>query len=400
MSFARPHSSRSPLWLVALLCLGCLPPHDALAHGLGGRANDPYAVPLGPLPKGFFVNRPQRPAILRTVDVRNPAEFDRCASRNGSRLRVHVNIPRPVTVRASDMEILVDPGVQIAKLMVAKGQRRVRIHGGNYGSIMLQLPNGGTMGKGFGQNDFVQDVMVDDVTIDNEDSNNPAFGMYGRRVAIVDSRIRSTTYAIWGRGIEPGPGMPTQPVQDLIVARCVLESNGRSPRGDGHIEGAKNEATVRLVYMERSAIVDSYLLNSVDGFVPVPAGGNTKANYRIHGKSDQNLFARNVLVNSGTQFAADDDDLGAFYFIGNTFYHSSPDLFNPKAGHVRYVEARDNVVYTSSQQRCLGCRCKQPAWRVEHNEVRPFKSPPPPPERWAGPQGDDQRGAKVSGAKE
>lgn len=342
--------------------------------------SDPYAIALGRLPEGYFVNPPARPVIKRSVDAHTTAELQRVISRPGTRVRVRADIAPGVMVRASDIELIADPGVRIESLVIEKGRGRVRISGGTYRSILLQLPNGGAMGKSFGPNDFVHDVMVDGVTIDNP-AARPAFEVYGRRVAIVDSTIRSGAYAIWARGIEPGPAAPPMEVQDLIVARCVLESRGRSPRGDGRIEGAVNEATVRLVHMNRSAIVDSYLVNSVDGYIPVPKGGNTKANYRIHGKSDQNLFARNVLVNSGVQFAGDADQLGSFYFLGNVFYHSSPDLFNPKAGNVRYLEARDNVVYTRGRRRCFCCGFEKQPWKLENNAIRPFKQPPEAPAR-------------------
>jgi hypothetical protein len=350
-------------------------------HG-GKRSADPYAYPLGPLPKGFFINRPSRPQIVREAEVRSAADFAREAQQSGTRLRVHTDIPMSMTVRGSDIEVLVDRGVRIDSLTIAKGSQRVRISGGKYRFIALQLPNGGRMGSNFGDRDFVQDVMIDGVDIDSNTPTQPAIGMYGRRVAIVDSHIRAATYAIWGAGPSPGTGLDPVEIQDLIVARCTLESRGRSRTGDGNVQGViYNEATVRLVHINRSAIVDSYVQNTIDGFVPVPEGSNTKANYRIHGKSDQNLFARNVLVNSGTQFANTDDDLGAFYFNDNVFYHSSPDLFNPHKGNVRYVEAHGNVVYTRGQQNCLGCAFKRPDWKLDTNEFRPFKTPPKPPAR-------------------
>jgi hypothetical protein len=350
------------------------------ADGHSGNAADPYTYPLGELPKRFFINRPKRPQISREVEIRSAADFVRAAQQSGTRLRVRADIPMAMNVRGSDIEVIVDRGVRLDSILIAKGSQRVRISGGEYRFIALQLPNGGAMGSNFGDRDFATDVMIDGVTIDSKTPPQPAIGMYGRRVMIVDSRIRSATYAIWGAGISPGPGLDPVPIEDLIVARSVLESCGRSRGGDGKVEGALyNEATVRLVHIRRSVIVDSYVVNSIDGIVPVPEGSNTKANYRIHGKSDQNFFARNVLVNSGTQFAASDDDLGSFYFNDNILYHSSPDLFNPRAGKVRYVEAHGNVVYTRGRQTCLACGFKNPDWKLEKNEFRPFKAPPKPP---------------------
>lgn len=345
------------------------------------RAADPYAYPLGSLPKGFIINRPSRPQIVREADIRSPAEFAREA-RPGTRLRVHVDMPMTAIVRASDVEVLVDPGVRIDSMVIGRASQRVRISGGKYRYIALERPNAGSGGSNFGDRDFVQDVMIDGVDVDSNTPTQPGIGMYGRRVAIVDSHVRAATYAIWGAGVAPGPGLAEAQIQDLIVARCTLESRGRSRAGDGNVQGViYNEATVRLVNINRSAIVDSYVVNTIDGFVPVPEGSNTKANYRIHGKSDQNLFARNVLVNSGTQFANTDDDLGSFYFNDNVFYHSSPDLFNPHKGNVRYVEAHGNVVYTRGQQNCLGCAFNRSDWKLDKNEFKPFKTPPKPPAR-------------------
>jgi hypothetical protein len=365
-----------------LVLFGAASPASAQKRGPAAAskaASDPYTYPLGPLPKGFAVHRPQRPAIAREAEVRTAADFERLASRPGTRVRVRLGIPTPVTVRASDVEVLVDPGVRIHSLMIAKGLRRVRVSGGEYGWITLQLPNAGAMGKPFSSEDYVHDVMIDGVTVTNADSSKIGIEVYGRRVAIVNTRIKAGNYAIWGRGIEPGPGKEALAIEDLIVAGSVLESHGKSPAGNGVSRGARNEATVRLRHIQRSAIVDCYLVNSVDGFVPVPEGSDVKANYRIHGKSDQNLFARNVLVNSGTQFGFADDDLGSFYFLDNVLYHSSPDLFNPKAGNTRYVEARGNVVYTSTRHRCLGCGFERPGWKLENNPIKAFRTPPKPP---------------------
>ena len=108
---------------------------------------------------------------------------------------------------------------------------------------------------------------------------------------VYNSAIRGQAYSVWS-----GDAGPYQ-TEDLVLACSTFRSHAAA--------GERNEATVRLVSVLRSVVVDSTLQNSNEGsFDPtvndpflVDPPSNTKHNYRIHGHSDLNFAARNLLIN-------------------------------------------------------------------------------------------------------
>jgi hypothetical protein len=293
---------------------------------------------LGELPPGFMIAWPAEPTITREVEVRTVAEFERAASMAGTRVLIRAGFGGGpsgfVNTSASDLEIVADPGVSIdAGLGIGGGERRVRVIGGHYQTVLTSVGMSGAMSE---------DVLFDGVTVEPSEGN--AFNLSGYRIAVLRSTANAPDYCVYA---DAAPGVPNS---DFILAGNVFDS--------------ANEATVRLIDVTNSATVDNRLTN------------NAKHNYRIHGTTAQSYAARNVLIVSGTMLGTQEgDQLGEAWFNDNVFYHMTPDLFHPDAARVDVLHAHGNTAYTDEWD-CFYCPDVPAAWDLQDNQVLAYQPPP------------------------
>ena len=157
-------------------------------------------------------------------------------------------------------------------------------------------------------------------------------------------------------GVSPGPLLA------LVVSATLERGFGAGLRVASAPLVTDLPIILACVSVLRSVVVDSTLQNSnessfdpsLDDPFAVDPPSNTKHNYRIHGHSDLNFAARNVLINSGMMFAGLEDGfadppldhIGHMWVNDNTFHHRVPDLFNPKET-IDVLVARGNVALRS-----------------------------------------------------
>lgn len=297
---------------------------------------------LGPLPPAMAGLRwPEQPRTTREVTVRSAAELTREASVAGTRILVRGAVGGNANVSANDIEIIADEATSLGRLSVGRGLSRVRIEGGRYTAIFISQP-----AQYWPSVEYRDEWMVSDVTIEGVHVVAPdmAFEIRGRRIAILRSRADAVRYSVWCGDTGPFSS------EDIILHENVFVSAGP-------------EATVRLVEVQRSATIANTLSNT------------SKHNYRIHGTSDLNYAAGNLLVGTGVMLGRmPGDDLGRVWFDDNVFHHTAPDLFNPDTG-IDALHATGNVAYTNVWS-CFYCPAPQPGWTLERNEIRPYTPPP------------------------
>lgn len=297
---------------------------------------------LGPLPAAMAGLRwPEQPRITREVTVTSAGQASAEASVAGTRIFIEGARGGDVSVSANDVEIIADDATRLGRLGLGRGVSRVRIEGGTWSAIHLALP-----AQYYPSVEHRPEWMVSDVTIEGVHVIAPdmAFEIRGRRIAILRSRADAVRYSVWC-----GDTGPMQS-EDVILHENVFVSSGP-------------EATVRLVQVLRSATIDNTLSNT------------GKHNYRIHGTSDLNYAAQNLLVGTGVMLGRmPGDDLGRTWFDDNVFHHSAPDLFNPERT-IGALHATGNVAHTNVWD-CFYCGSVQPGWTVGENEIRPYTPPP------------------------
>ena len=96
---------------------------------------------VGTLPPELQLRWPKAPRTTREVKVGSLAEFESAAAQAGTRVVVTRDLRGgPATVNASDIDVVVRPGVHVDKLVIGPGQKRVAVHGGHYEAIGMTLP--------------------------------------------------------------------------------------------------------------------------------------------------------------------------------------------------------------------------------------------------------------------
>jgi hypothetical protein len=234
-------------------------------------------------------------------------------------------------------------GVELDRVVIEHGAKRVALNGGRYGSILLALPAEFAPAERSRPDWQVEDVIIDGVSVR---ATGIAFELYGKRIAVVRSKAYAGTYSIWSG---PVLGLGNE---DILIAGNDFHSAGP-------------EATVRLVSATRSVTIDNRLRNSF------------KHNYRVHGASSLAYAARNTLINTGMMCGTmDADHIDKLWFDDNTFFQEAPDLFNLDTGRIQFVHAEGNTAY-DDHHRCFWCEPVPSGWRIEHNQVLPYRKPPP-----------------------
>lgn len=338
--------------IAALLLAGCV--GTVSGDGTdGGGAHDGRLPPppppppgdalydLGALPGELEIQWPALPETSREVTVRTAAELTEAASQPGTRIRVEGSFSERAYVRASNIDIEVAEGMRLGSLMIERANGRVRVRGGQWTEIELQVPAQFHPSEEWRPEWLVHDVVIDGVSVDAPDS---AFLIRGRRVAILNSYAHAVRYSMWCGETDDFQS------EDIIVANVIFESDGP-------------ESTLRLVQVLRSVTVDSRLSN-----------GN-KHNYRVHGRSDLNFAARNTLVTTGVMLGTlPGDALERVWFNDNVLHHTSPSLLVPDPDIGRF-ESLDNTIY-SDVVGCWLCGTPPSGWRAENNQILPYQPPP------------------------
>ena len=278
---------------------------------------------------------------MRELEVATIDQFESASQRAGTRIVVVRPLHGAVLIKGSDIEVTMRDGVEIDRLRIDHGQKRIRLQGGRYGEIFLSHPAQFHPVKAPRPEWIIEDVIIEGVEIRSPGS---AIEAYGHRIAVLDSDIHAQRYSFWS-GPVLGIGS-----QDIFIARNRMSSAGP-------------ESTLRLVDVVRSVTVDNVLRN------------NIKHNYRVHGRSDLAYAARNVFINTGVMFGTmPGDDIGEMWFEDNTFFHRQNDLFHP--GQVARLHAAGNKAHTANF-RCFCCEQTRASWRLDKNELLPYREPPP-----------------------
>jgi hypothetical protein len=265
----------------------------------------------------------------------------------GTRVTVHGALEE-LALAADDIDVRAAPDARIAHLVVRRGAKRIRIAGGHYGFIELPVP--GQFVPGPPQ--FRPEWLAEDVTIDGVDVDAPDSAIFvrGRRVAIVNSRAHAERYSIWA-----GDTGDFQS-EDIVIAGNRFESAGP-------------ESTVRLVSVRHVVVVDNTLSNSF------------KHDFRVHGTSDEVVFARNRLIRTGIMVGSmPDDRIGSVWILDNELHHHVPSLLVVSPERVRFLAARGNRIFSDRWQ-CFVCDFQMgEGWDVGENRVSPYR---PAPASWA-----------------
>ena len=318
------------------------PEPPAAALRVGAHAGPGPLYDVGTLPSELHVQWPSPPFIAREQQVASVDAFDKAAAMSGTRVVVTASLSDKAVIKGSDIEVTMRDGVEIKRVNIDHGCKRIRIKGGKYGSIFFVLPAEFAPAR-----KARPDWIIEDVIIDGIQANAPetALEVYGKRIAILRSKVHAHLYSVWSGPVE---GIRSE---DIVVAGNHMDSDGP-------------EATVRLVSVVRSVTVDNVLRNTF------------KHNYRIHGDTDYAYAARNTLINTGAMFGTmDEDHIKKLWFDDNTFFQTAPDLFNPGCSRIGYMHAEGNKAYTD-RHGCFLCPHKPTGWRVDHNALLPYRKPP------------------------
>ena len=134
-------------------------------------------------------------------------------------------------------------------------------------------------------------------------------------------------------------------------------------------ESAGPESTVRLVSVRRAVVVDNLLANTL------------KHDFRVHGTSDDVVFARNRLLTTGIMIGSmDGDAIGSVWILDNELHHHVPSLFQTSPDRVRFLAVRGNHVFSDRWQ-CLVCDYQMgDGWDVGDNRMAAYR---PAPASWA-----------------
>jgi hypothetical protein len=310
------------------------PPAEQPPAGLGIHS-------LGALPSELSALAwAERPRITREVTATSAAQITAEAATPGTRIRVSGASGGDVTIAANDVEIIADGSTSLGKIHIGKSLSRIRVEGGRWTGVLVALPANWP--------DYRPEFMSQDLWFEGMTINAPAyaFEIRGRRIVLAKNDVTAVDYSVWVGDTD------TFQSEDLILYDNVFRSAGP-------------QSTVRFVSALRTATVSNVFVN----------GG--KHNYRVHGTSDLNYAADNLLVNTGVMLGTmPGDSLGLCWFDDNVFHQTAPDLFNPSTTAVRTLRARRNVVYDNGHSSFLGDRAGTAGWEITDNTVFPYQPPP------------------------
>lgn len=352
-------------------------------EGVGVTTRVENVTHLGSLPTGMSVSWPTPSSIKMHVHIRTIKDFQNLyesPDKSGKRFYFHVNINHEVLVDASDVDIIIMPGVKLRNIVLAPTVQRVKIssHGvdpgsrGEVGKIsaVRTLPGSG----------YITDVLIDNIALNSERSlcldPNECFGITlrgVRRVAIVNSLVNSLVYPVWADSATDNSAIAQN--EDIIIANNRMHS----------VEGI--QATVRMHDSVETVTVHNRLQNGGDS-------GPWRHNYRIHGIPSRGgaLYAYaacNLLVNSGVMIgeggtsSGEPEEVRHYWFNNNQFHQRDNSLYQMSPSAVHDVEIRGNRAYSLvpwhlKDLRCIYCPEPRPVgWVIMDNVLlTPYISPP------------------------
>lgn len=304
-----------------------------------------YDIGLVPAELRRTLRWPTRPRSIDQIALPSSA-LNGPWTRGGVRLEIHQQIDQLV-IDADDVEVAGRDGVFVGSIVIVPGHRRIRIHGGEYGQIVLDPPTR-LVGPPWRAEDMTEDVLIEHVKVRAIESGLSGVLLRGHRIALVNSRVDAQFHAVF-----LGDTAPVQS-QDVVVAGCSLFAAGEEP-------------TVVLSDVARAVVVDTWMEN------PVLSG------LRVHGESEW-VFARsNTLVGGGVMIGTDPrDDIAHAWFLANTIHHSTPLLVSLEPDRIRELVLSANRIYSDSVT-CAWCGRTPESWVVSANRIRPYRSSPARP---------------------
>ena len=314
---------------------------DENPTGGGDEPSEP-GYDLGELPAELEIRWPDPPTIEREETVTSTdGDTVRC-DRPHTRYLIGTDVDH-LAVAASDVAVAVAADARVGTAFVERETARVHFDGGRYESIELAVPaDFNTDPPTWREGWLVSDVLVEGVDVDAVDGG---LTLRGRRIAVLSSRIHARRYPLWVGDTDDFRS------EDLIVADSELVAEGP-------------EATLRMVSVLRSVVVDNVLSNP------------EKHNYRVEGTSDLAFAARNTLVDAGVMLASQPgDDVGTVWFRGNVLHHRTPSLLvvdDPPGSRLRRFVVDDNTVYSDDWD-CFVCVEAPAEWEVGENAIQPFR---------------------------
>lgn len=299
---------------------------------------------LGPLPPELAaLTWPARPRITREVTARTMAELEEAVATPGTRVTLVGVQGGDLDIRANDIELVADASSSLGRLAVTQGIERVRVEGGRWGPIHVEVPADFSSGQAsYDPALMARDLSFESMTIDS--GGTTAFEIRGQRIAAVGNDVTTGSYSVWC-----GDTGHFQS-EDIILFDNVFRSGGE-------------QSTVRLVSVRRSATVSNVLSNP------------HKHNYRVHGVSDLAVASDNLLVGAGVMMGTmEGDRLERVWFDDNVIHHDAPDLFNPAPG-IRALSASRNMTYCDTHPEFFEGDV-QSGWTMSENQIAPYQAPP------------------------
>ncbi|SET65209.1 hypothetical protein SAMN05216412_11166 [Nitrosospira multiformis] len=355
---------------------------------------------LGPLPEGMPIAWPTPPSIPSRRDViidsGNFQDSYAGSDKSGTRFLFQDNIDEPVSVDASDVEIVIMPGFKLRNIELVGPVHRVKITGGGeVGRIRATMAN--TPETAIATNEdsgYITDVLIDGITLNNsqedplcETDGNDCDGVTFRGVrrgAVINSTISSLVYPMAAWNPLSTPPIAAQN-KDIIIANNRLHSKGYTRDDSTPV----SEATVRMHDSVNTVTVHNRLQNGSSD----SAGG--KHNYRIHGHPSKGgasyaYAACNLFVNTGAMIgeggydpAPPHEDVRHYWFNSNLFYQRADSLYQmgltPDVA-VHDAETRGNRAYSNLHTRFYSPDNRPADWIIRDNVVKRYGDDVRPPD--------------------
>ena len=321
---------------------------DAFVGQARAEPSGPPGRELGLMPAGLGLRWPVRPDVDEEVEVSSDAELNGPWAVSRVRLKVSGQIDQLI-IDADDVEIVADEAMFIRTLIVMPGHSRIHVRGGAYGQIVVEGPTELLPPPPEWQAvDMVEDVLIEDVTVNAVSSGLSGVLLRGRRVALVDSRVDALFHAVFVGDTAPVPSV------DVIVAGCSLFSQGEEP-------------TVSFNDVHRGVVVDSWLENP------------RLSTLALHGESRWLVTSGNTLVGGGLTLATDPrDELEQVWFWTSEGHHSTPDWIAAEPDRISGLVLSSNLVFSDTTS-CVWCQPEHESHVVQNNRLRSYRAPPERP---------------------
>lgn len=204
-----------------------------------------------------IILRPDRRVILNDV----PFDFQRAERPRAGFRVVHLNVSDSLYVcRASDVRIVMSPGISMGVLRINPGLHRIHVKGGSFEAIQFVPPRDASW--------VSTDLVFEDCSFSA--SLGAHLRAYARRIEFIRCKCEGSHYAFFASD-DVGGGITTRyELEDFLFYGCDFRVNG------------DESACVRLHDITRLVVKNC----------AVATGGNY--GLRIHGNSS-NLFVRNLL---------------------------------------------------------------------------------------------------------